>query len=46
MLQDHIWNTNCSIQEYVCYMLLEQYAFQIWSGAYSKFFKIINGPGP
>ena len=32
MLQDHIWNAHCSImKEHVCYMLLEQYAFQILS---------------
>ena len=30
MLQDHIWNVHCS-REHVCYVLLEQYAFHIWS---------------
>ena len=30
MLQDHIWKCTL-LQEHVSYMLLEQYAFQIWS---------------
>ena len=29
MLQDHIWNAYCSRSMFA--MLLEQYAFQIWS---------------
>ena len=35
------------LQKNVCYMLLKQCAFQIWSwGIFRIFFKIINGPGP
>ena len=48
MLQDHTYLKCTLLQEHVCYMLLEQYAFQIWSWGilnlkYSSIFLMVQG---